>query len=68
MREPEGGGVPTTAGCARCNEPATTVVAEISGLTVYIDLCPEHLDELLEGARPVASDRPRALIEPRGRR
>jgi hypothetical protein len=60
--------VPTAAGCARCDEPATTVVAEISGLTLYIDLCQEHLDELLEGARSVASERPGALIEPRGRR
>jgi hypothetical protein len=60
--------MPLAAGCVRCDEPATTVVAEISGLTLYIDLCLKHLDELLEGARPVASDRPRALTEPRGRR
>ena len=49
--------------CARCDEPSTTVVAEISGLTVYIDVCPEHLAELLQGARP-APDRPGALSEP----
>lgn len=52
--------------CARCDELSTTVVAEVSGLTLFIDVCQEHLAELLEGARPVAADRPRALIEPTG--
>ena len=54
-----------SAVCARCDEPSTTVVAEISGLTLYMDVCQEHLAELLEGARPLGPDRPRALTEPR---
>lgn len=57
-----------SAVCVRCDEPSTTVVAEICGLTLYIDVCREHLAELLEGARPVAADRPRALPEPTSRR
>ena len=44
--------MPTTAGCARCDEPATTVVVEFSAMTAYLDLCGEHLGELLLGARP----------------
>lgn len=52
-----------SAVCARCDEPSTTVVAEISGLTLYVDVCQEHLAELLDGARPVTPDRPRALME-----
>ncbi len=54
-----------SAVCARCDESSTTVVAEISGLTLYIDVCQEHLAELLEGARQVPPDRPRAWTEPR---
>jgi len=54
--------------CTRCEEPSTIVVAEVSGLTLYLDLCQEHLADLLEGARPLAPDRPRALTEPRGGR
>jgi hypothetical protein len=41
------------AGCARCNEPATTVVVEFSAMTAYVDLCEQHLGEFLRGARSV---------------
>ena len=41
------------AGCARCGEPATTVVVELSALTAYVDLCERHLAELLVGARHI---------------
>jgi hypothetical protein len=44
--------VPPAAGCARCDEPATTVVVEFSAVTAYVDLCEEHLADLLRGARP----------------
>jgi hypothetical protein len=37
--------------CARCDESATTVVVEFSVVQVYLDLCDEHLRELLRGAR-----------------
>jgi hypothetical protein len=57
-----------SAVCVRCDEPSTTVVAEICGLTLYIDVCPEHLAELLERARPAAADRPDVLTESKGRR
>lgn len=40
------------AGCARCDEPATTVVVEFSAVTAYVDLCERHLADLLRGARP----------------
>jgi hypothetical protein len=43
--------VPPAAGCARCDEPATTVVVEFSAVTAYLDLCEEHLADLLRGAR-----------------
>lgn len=43
--------MPPAAGCARCDEPATTVVIELSALTAYLDLCEEHLADLLRGAR-----------------
>jgi len=45
--------VPTAAGCARCDEPATTIVVEFSAMTAYVDLCEQHLGDLLLGARPV---------------
>jgi hypothetical protein len=44
--------VRAAAGCARCEEPATTVVVEFSAVTAYLDLCEEHLADLLRGARP----------------
>jgi hypothetical protein len=43
--------VPPAAGCARCDEPATTVVVEFSAMTAYVDLCERHLGDLLLGAR-----------------
>jgi hypothetical protein len=43
--------VPPTARCARCDEPATTVVFEFSAVTAYLDLCEDHLADLLRGAR-----------------
>lgn len=43
--------MPPAAGCARCNEPATTVVVEFSATTAYVDLCEQHLGDLLLGAR-----------------
>ena len=42
-------------GCARCDEPATTVVIGVSAVTAYLDLCEDHLASLLQGARPVES-------------
>ena len=44
--------MPPAGGCARCDEPATTVVVEFSAVTAYVDLCEEHLADLLQGARP----------------
>jgi hypothetical protein len=44
--------VRAAAGCARCDEPATTVVVEFSAVTAYLDLCEEHLADLLRAARP----------------
>jgi hypothetical protein len=44
--------VRAAAGCARCDEPATTVVVEFSAVTAYLDLCEEHLADLLRGAHP----------------
>jgi len=38
--------------CARCDETAITVIVEFSVVQVYLDLCDEHLGELLRGARP----------------
>lgn len=43
----------SAAGCARCDEPATTVVVEFSATTAYVDLCEQHLGDLLLGARRV---------------
>lgn len=43
--------MPPAAGCARCDEPATIVVVEVSAVTAYLDLCEEHLADLLRGAR-----------------
>jgi hypothetical protein len=40
-------------GCAKCGDISTTVVVEFSATQVYIDLCDEHTQELLEGARPL---------------
>jgi hypothetical protein len=55
--------VRAAAGCARCDEPATTVVVEFSAVTAYLDLCEEHLADLLRGARPAeVSAFPQALI------
>jgi len=45
--------VPLAAGCARCDEPATTVVVEFSAMTAYVDLCEQHLGDLLLDARSV---------------
>lgn len=41
--------------CARCDEPATTVVLGFSGVLAYLDLCPPHLQDLLRGARSAES-------------
>ncbi len=51
------------ARCARCDEPATTVVVEFSAVTAYLDLCEDHLTGLLLGARPVESGMPLGLEE-----
>jgi hypothetical protein len=50
--------VPPAVGCARCDEPATTVMVEFSAMTAYVDLCEQHLGDLLLGARPVGRDDP----------
>jgi len=39
--------------CASCDEPATIVSIEVGEVQAEISLCVEHLDRLLEGARPV---------------
>jgi hypothetical protein len=44
--------VRAAAGCARCDEAGTTVVVEFSAVTTYLELCEEHLADLLLGARP----------------
>jgi hypothetical protein len=46
--------------CARCDEPATTVVLGFSDVLAYLDLCPPHLEDLLRGARPAESPLSRA--------
>jgi hypothetical protein len=51
-------------GCARCHEPATTVVIGFSAVTAYVDLCERHLADLLRGARP-AEPAGSAVPEPR---
>ena len=38
--------------CAQCGEPATVVTIEVGEVLAEIDLCDEHLDRLLRGARP----------------
>jgi hypothetical protein len=65
--------VTSAAGCSRCDEPATTVVVEFSAMTAYVDLCEQHLGDLLQGARRVDVTRPSAhrsetqeLNEPKG--
>ena len=42
--------------CAHCGEPATVVTIEVGEVQAEIDLCDEHLDRLLRGARPVPED------------
>jgi hypothetical protein len=55
--------VRAAAGCARCDEAATTVVIEFSAATAYLDLCEEHLADLLRGARPAeVSALPQTLV------
>jgi hypothetical protein len=55
--------------CARCDAAATTVVIEVAAIVAYLDLCERHLEELLDGARPVSAAAPRRpLISARGRR
>jgi hypothetical protein len=39
--------------CIQCGGPAMVVTIEVSGVQAEIDLCEEHLDQLLRGARPV---------------
>lgn len=39
--------------CARCDGTAITVIVEFSVVQVYLDLCDEHLNELLRGARRI---------------
>jgi hypothetical protein len=56
-----GGGEPGDGGtvlqlvsaCIQCGCSATVVTIEVSGVQAEIDLCEEHLDQLLRGARPV---------------
>jgi hypothetical protein len=55
--------MPPAAGCARCDEPATTVVVEFSAVTAYVDLCEDHLADLLRGARPADARGP-VLVDP----
>jgi hypothetical protein len=45
-------------GCARCGRPSTTVVVGFSALYAYLDLCEEHLREVLDGARRVEPGSP----------
>ena len=52
------------AGCARCNEPATTVVVEFSAMTAYVDLCEQHLGELPAGGAACGRDELRNRIDP----
>ncbi len=46
-------------GCARCGHASTIAVIEFSATQAYIDLCEEHMQELLEGARPLGDRRVR---------
>jgi hypothetical protein len=49
--------------CARCDRSSTTIVIEFAAVQVYLDLCEEHLAELLRGARPDPRRRPTPRAE-----
>jgi hypothetical protein len=54
--------------CATCGAPsATTAVIGLGATYAYLDVCDEHLSDLLRNARPTG-DRVESLSTPRGER